>query len=114
MIINGGFRLAATTIFLIGLLCAYGIYSRSRSLCVSTPSLRSQSNLRMIGQGILLYTDHYTGQYPDSLRTLLLTEDITGEMLVSPPPAAKHRLQAPQRDNSPMIWTRADTFLMST
>jgi prepilin-type processing-associated H-X9-DG protein len=38
----------------------------------------------MIGQAILLYAYDHGGQYPDSLRTLVQTEDLPVEMLVCP------------------------------
>lgn len=43
-----------------------------------------QSRLRQIGQAILLYTNDYQGQYPDSFGTLLLNEDITSDVFVCP------------------------------
>ena len=41
------------------------------------------SNLRQIGQAILMYSNEHGGQYPDSLQRLLLTEDITPGVFVS-------------------------------
>jgi hypothetical protein len=46
--------------------------------------VKTEANLRMIGQGILLYTNEFRGEYPDSLGTLLLTEDMTPDELISP------------------------------
>ena len=46
--------------------------------------VKSQSNLRQIGQACLLYTNDYSGQYPDSFETMILTEDIGGEVFISP------------------------------
>ena len=46
--------------------------------------VKSQSNLRQIGQAILMYTQDYAGAYPDALPTLIVTEDITSEVMVSP------------------------------
>ena len=42
------------------------------------------SNLREIGQAILLYTNGHQVAYPDSFRTILLNEDITSAVFVSP------------------------------
>jgi prepilin-type processing-associated H-X9-DG protein len=53
-----------------------------RSHAVSS-RVRSQSNLRQIGQAILLYTDDHRGDYPDSFATILLNEDVTSAMFVS-------------------------------
>jgi prepilin-type processing-associated H-X9-DG protein len=50
----------------------------------SVPRVRSASNLRQIGQAILLYTNDHQGQYPDSFATILLNEDVTSEVFVSP------------------------------
>jgi type II secretory pathway pseudopilin PulG len=46
--------------------------------------VKSAVNLRQIGQAILLYTNDYQGQYPDSFGTILLNEDITSNVFVSP------------------------------
>jgi len=48
------------------------------------PRVKSASNLRQIGQAILLYCNDNQGEYPDSLQTLLLNEDITSIVFVSP------------------------------
>jgi prepilin-type processing-associated H-X9-DG protein len=44
----------------------------------------SASNLRQIGQAILLYCNDHGGVYPDSFQTILLNEDMTGDEFVSP------------------------------
>jgi prepilin-type processing-associated H-X9-DG protein len=44
----------------------------------------SASNLRCIGQAILLYTNDHRGEYPDSFQTILLNEDVTSAVFVSP------------------------------
>jgi prepilin-type processing-associated H-X9-DG protein len=46
--------------------------------------VKCASNLRQIGQAILLYANDHGGLYPDSFRTLLLTQDITSECFVCP------------------------------
>jgi prepilin-type processing-associated H-X9-DG protein len=48
------------------------------------PRVMSASNLRQIGQAILLYSNDHHGQYPDSFGTILLNEDITSAVFVSP------------------------------
>jgi len=63
--------------------------------CLTVPSLVSDfrakeranrvqcaGNLRQIGQGIYLYTQANAGQYPDSLGTILLNEDIGTDAFV--------------------------------
>ncbi len=50
----------------------------------TSPRVKSMSNLRQIGQAILLYTQDFNGQYPDSFGTILLNEDITSPVFVSP------------------------------
>jgi len=46
----------------------------------------SASNLRRIGQAILLYTNDHQGEYPDSFQTILLDGDgfVSGAVFVSP------------------------------
>jgi len=46
--------------------------------------IMSASNLRQIGQAILIYTQDNAENYPDSFQTLLLNEDINSEVFVSP------------------------------
>jgi prepilin-type processing-associated H-X9-DG protein len=46
--------------------------------------VRSASNLRQIGQAILLYTNDFNGDYPDSFATILMDEDVTSGVFVSP------------------------------
>jgi len=48
------------------------------------PKVKCASNLRQIGQAILLYANDNQGQYPDSFGTLLLNEDITSDAFVCP------------------------------
>jgi prepilin-type processing-associated H-X9-DG protein len=50
----------------------------------TSPRVMSASNLRQIGQGILLYTLDHNGDYPDSFGTILLNEDVTSSVFVSP------------------------------
>jgi prepilin-type processing-associated H-X9-DG protein len=44
--------------------------------------VKCQSNLRLIGEAILLYSNDNNGQYPDDFQTLLFTEEITSEVFV--------------------------------
>jgi prepilin-type processing-associated H-X9-DG protein len=46
--------------------------------------VKCASNLRQIGQAILIYSNDHNGQYPDDFQTLLLTTDITSECFVCP------------------------------
>ena len=46
--------------------------------------VKSASNLRQIGQAILLYTNDHQGEYPDSFQTIFLNEDVTSWVFVSP------------------------------
>ena len=46
--------------------------------------VKSATNLRQIGEAILLYSNDFQGQYPDSFRTILLNEDVTSDTFVSP------------------------------
>jgi prepilin-type processing-associated H-X9-DG protein len=50
----------------------------------ASPRLISASNLRQIGQAILLYSNDESRIYPDNFRTLLLHGDITSQQFVSP------------------------------
>ena len=59
------------------------IPSRSGPRDVSN-RVKSQSNLRQIGQAILMYSNENAGAYPPNFAMLLLTEDITSEVFSSP------------------------------
>ena len=47
-----------------------------------SPSVRCASNLRQIGQGLLLYAMDYGGMYPPTLGLLITTEDIHADVFV--------------------------------
>jgi hypothetical protein len=49
-----------------------------------SPRVKSASNLRQIGRAILLYSSDNNGAYPDSFRTILLSEDVGSDKFVSP------------------------------
>ncbi|HEX3357256.1 MAG TPA: H-X9-DG-CTERM domain-containing protein [Tepidisphaeraceae bacterium] len=42
------------------------------------------SNLRQIGQAILLYANDHHGAYPDSVSTILLEEEVTSQLFICP------------------------------
>jgi len=44
--------------------------------------VRCASNLRTIGQAVVLYANGHDGQYPDSLGTILLNVPITADVLI--------------------------------
>jgi predicted Zn finger-like uncharacterized protein/prepilin-type processing-associated H-X9-DG protein len=46
--------------------------------------VKCASNMRQIGQAILLYSNDNRGAYPDTLEQLLTTQDITSEVFVCP------------------------------
>lgn len=70
---------------LLGLLLLFSLLMPS--LCRSSETanrVKCASNLRQIGQAILLYTQANGGAYPDTLEKLLLTQDITAEVFTCP------------------------------
>ena len=46
--------------------------------------VKCASNLRQIGQAVLLYAHANSGHYPDSLARVLLSEDVSSEMFICP------------------------------
>jgi hypothetical protein len=50
----------------------------------TAPKVESANNLKQIGLAIQLYTKDSGGKYPDTFGTLLLTQDITSAVFVSP------------------------------
>jgi len=50
--------------------------ARDRSICLS--------NVRQIGQAILIYAKEHQGRFPDTLEELILTQDITAECFICP------------------------------
>jgi len=81
--IGGPLLLSFMFILLFGALVAI-LLANLRSDRTTSPRVRSASNLRQIGQAILLYSNDYNGQYPDSFGTILLNEDVTSSVFVSP------------------------------
>jgi prepilin-type processing-associated H-X9-DG protein len=71
--------LAVLVFLLVSILLPTGYVSPYRA-----NQIKSASNLRQIGQAILLYTNSHMGEYPDSFRTIFLNEDVVSEVFVSP------------------------------
>src|SRR5579862_7868923 len=46
--------------------------------------VKSASNLRQIGLAIMQYSNDNAGVFPDSFKTLLITQDITSPVFISP------------------------------
>lgn len=46
--------------------------------------VKSASNLRQIGQGMMLYANENRGKYPDDIETLLRTQDLVADVFISP------------------------------
>ncbi|HEY7115324.1 MAG TPA: H-X9-DG-CTERM domain-containing protein [Tepidisphaeraceae bacterium] len=46
--------------------------------------VKCASNLRTIGQGVLLYANDNQGRFPPTLDELMLTQDLTFEVLICP------------------------------
>ncbi len=70
-------------LIVFGLLIAFLLLPSVQSHGYSN-RVHSASNLRQIGQAIRLYSNDTHGQYPDTLFTLLQTEDITPQVFISP------------------------------
>lgn len=70
-------------VLLLGL-SAYFLMPPSIGSHPTSPRGRSASNLREIGQAILLYSNDHNGKYPDTFQDILLNEDITSDVFVSP------------------------------
>jgi prepilin-type processing-associated H-X9-DG protein len=98
---DGGFHMKSMVPFpgaeLLGAgsnLAAYSVGEEGLMVSILLPSLnraretanrvKDASNLRQIGQGILLYSNDAKGKYPPDLGTLYKTEDFTPEVFLSP------------------------------
>jgi len=46
--------------------------------------VKCASNLRQIGQGIMMYANEHRGEYPDAIEKLIITEDLTSDVFVCP------------------------------
>jgi prepilin-type processing-associated H-X9-DG protein len=56
----------------------------SRSQRGYSPRLASATNLKQIGLAMYMYANEHNHLFPDSLSTVLATEDLTSEVFVSP------------------------------
>jgi len=82
---SSGSFVALLILALVFLALMYEILIPSTSRSTGTANrVRCAANLRQIGQAILMYTNENHGVYPDSLATLLITEDITSGVFVCP------------------------------
>jgi len=78
-----GISVSVATIFLGG--CMLSILLPSLNRARETANrVKCASNLRQIGQALLLYGNDNRGVYPPNLPPLLLTQDITSEVFVCP------------------------------
>ncbi len=79
------YRAIAIAITILFVLLLFTIdWGSSNKSVITANRVRSASNLRQIGQAILLYCNDHNGQYPDSFGTILLNEDVTSSVFVSP------------------------------
>jgi prepilin-type processing-associated H-X9-DG protein len=72
--------------------------------------VKSASNLRQIGQGILLYSNEHRGKYPATLGDLAITEDLGWQVFLMPQIYAP-ATPAPTRDNLKALaaWVNANS-----
>ena len=68
----------------IGAASLFLLPSLNREPNIPPPRVKSMSNLRQIGQAILLYSNDYNGQYPDSFRSAFMDVEMGSEVFVSP------------------------------
>ena len=79
----GGIAVGAVSILWLG--CMMSILLPSLNRARETANrVKCASNMRQIGQAILLYSNENRGVYPDKLDKLLLTQDITSEVFTCP------------------------------
>jgi prepilin-type processing-associated H-X9-DG protein len=62
---------------------------------ITANRVKSASNLRQIGQAMLLYSNENKGKYPREMGELLLTQDITVDVFVNP----ETKTKAPRNKN---------------
>jgi prepilin-type processing-associated H-X9-DG protein len=74
-----GWGLAAEQTMMLGTIMP----SLARSRMVAN-RVKSASNLRQIGQGMLLYSNENKGKYPADFGELLLTQDLTAQVFINP------------------------------
>ena len=79
----GGIAVGVVSILMAG--CMISILLPSLNRARETANrVKCASNLRQIGQALLLYSNDNRGAYPPTLDVLLTTEDITPEVFVCP------------------------------
>jgi hypothetical protein len=69
--------------WILGLMTMFGPRHDPHGLDVRQ-QVKCASNLRQIGQAMLLYADSHGGHYPDRPEELLFTQDITAECFICP------------------------------
>jgi prepilin-type processing-associated H-X9-DG protein len=82
-----GRRIRAIFFLVVGLLALLfliSVFSTPLNRSHTEPRVKSASNLRQIGQGILLYCNDHGGAFPDTFQAILLDGDITSDVFVSP------------------------------
>jgi prepilin-type processing-associated H-X9-DG protein len=74
---------------------------------INANRIKSASNLRMIGQAMLLYANENKGKYPAEMGELLLTQDITIDVFVNP----ETRTRAPRNQDKEALaaWVSKDS-----
>jgi len=80
--------------------------SLNRSRLVAN-RVKSASNLRQIGQGMLLYANENKGKYPKTMGELLLTQDLTIEVFVNP--ATKTKTPMNKNKDEQALWVTKDS-----
>lgn len=104
-----GSALAAEQAFTAGLVLP--ALNRSR---MTGNMVRSASNLRQIGQAMLLYANENKGKYPKTMGELLLTQDITIEVFVNPQTKTRAPLDKTKDEQALWINTDSDYEYMGT
>jgi prepilin-type processing-associated H-X9-DG protein len=75
---------------------------------VSANRVKSASNLRQIGQAMLLYSNENKGKFPKTAGELLLTQDITVEVFVNPETKTRAPRNKPPEELATWINTSSD------
>ena len=78
-----GLSLGAASMLMSGCLISILLPSLNRARETAN-RVKCASNMRMIGQALLLHANENRGAYPPRLENLLLTQDITGDAFVCP------------------------------
>ncbi|MDB5318619.1 MAG: hypothetical protein JWN40_250 [Phycisphaerales bacterium] len=68
--------------------------------------VKSGSNLRQIGQAMLLYANENKGKYPKTMGELLLTQDVTAEIFVNPQTKTRAPLEKTKEEQA--LWINKD------